>query len=79
MVANKENIDMSFEDWVKETKEAYNKLSAEELLQEYTELHDDIRDCDMTDNYSSSYEEYVRRFDIVKFLIIERLKYFDEK
>lgn len=65
---------MSFENWVKETKDGYNGLSAEELLQEYTELHDDIRDC-----YDSSHDEFLRRFGIVKFLIIERLKYFDEK
>lgn len=65
---------MSFKNWVKETKDGYNGLSAEELLQEYTELHDDIRDC-----YDSSYDEFVIRFGIVKSLIIERLKYFDEK
>lgn len=70
---------MSFENWVKETKDGYNGLSAEELLQKYTELHDYIRDCNMTDNYDSSYDEFLRRFGIVKFLIIERLKYFDEK
>ena len=66
-----------FEDWVKQVKEEYNKLSADEILEEFVALNDELNEYNKTDDYSKNYKLTKEKYEIVRFLILERLKYFD--
>ena len=66
-----------FEEMVAETKADFEQMDSEELLDKFVELHDFIRDVSMTDSYSESFSRATFEYDIVKFIIMERLQYFD--
>lgn len=67
----------ALEDWVKQVKEEYNKLSADEILEEFVALNDELNEYNKTDDYSKNYKLIKERYEIARFLILERLKYFD--
>lgn len=72
-------MNITYEEYVKRTKEEYNKLSAEEILEDFLELAKTVynEDRDEVNTNEWEYKDDHARYDIVKFLILERLKYFD--
>ena len=72
-------MNITYEEYVRKTKEEYNKMSAEEVLENFIELAKTVynEDRDETNTNELEYKDDHTRYEIVKFLILERLKYFD--
>ena len=79
LLAGGKYMNITYEEYVRKTKEEYNKMSAEEVLENFIELAKTVynEDRDETNTNELEYKDDHTRYEIVKFLILERLKYFD--